>query len=117
MYPHFKSRKVLGTPKRCTIKRDSVGDVWLIILTDYVATDLESPTTGNNAGFDFGLKRYLTGSDSNFLTIASVSDKIVLSQRQHSIDIPLLISHAHLHLYYLLHLKFHRSTVIRNPIS
>ena len=65
IYRYFKSREVLGTPKRCTIKRDSVGDVWLIILTDHVDTDLESPTTGNNAGFDFGLKRYLTGSDFN----------------------------------------------------
>ena len=65
IYRYFKSREVLGTPKRCTIKRDSIGDVWLIILTDHLAVDLESPTTGNNAGFDFGLKRYLTGSDFN----------------------------------------------------
>ena len=65
IYRYFKSREVLGTPKRCTIKRDSVGDVWLIILTDHVDMDLESPTTGNNAGFDFGLKTYLTGSDYN----------------------------------------------------
>ena len=65
IYRYFKSREVLGTPKRCTIKRDSVGAVWLIILTDHVDTDLESPTTGKSAGFDFGLKRYLTGSDYN----------------------------------------------------
>ncbi len=65
IYRYFKSREVLGTPRRCTIKRDSVGDVWLIILTDHVDTDLESPTTGNSAGFDFGLQRYLTGSDFN----------------------------------------------------
>ena len=65
IYRYFKSREVLGDPKRCTIKRDSVGDVWLIILTDHVDMDLESPTTGNNAGFDFGLKTYLTGSDYN----------------------------------------------------
>ena len=65
IYRYFKSREVLGNPKRCTIKRDSVGDVWLIILTDHVDTDLESPTTGKSAGFDLGLKRYLTGSDSN----------------------------------------------------
>ena len=65
IYRYFKSREVLGSPKRCTIKRDSAGDVWLIILTDHVDTDLESPTTGKSAGFDFGLKRYLTGSDYN----------------------------------------------------
>ena len=65
IYRYFKSREVLGNPKRCTIKRDSVGDVWLIILTDHVDADLESPTTGKSAGFDFGLKTYLTGSDYN----------------------------------------------------
>lgn len=65
IYRYFKSREILGTPKRCTIKRDSIGDVWLIILTDHVDTDLGQPTTGSSAGFDFGLKRYLTGSDYN----------------------------------------------------
>ena len=65
IYRYFKSREILGHPKRCTIKRDSVGDVWLIILTDYVDADLGLPTTDNNAGFDFGLKTYLTGSDYN----------------------------------------------------
>ena len=65
IYRYFKSRDILGNPKRCTVKRDSVGDVWLIILTDYIEMPLNRPTTGNSAGFDFGLKRYLTGSDSN----------------------------------------------------
>ena len=65
IYRYFKSREILGNPKRCTVKRDSVGDVWLIILTDHVDTDLGLPTTGNNAGFDFGLKTYITGSDYN----------------------------------------------------
>ena len=65
IYRYFKSREVLGSPKRCTIKRDGVGDVWLIILTDHVDMDLSLPTTGNSAGFDFGLKTYLTGSDYN----------------------------------------------------
>ena len=66
IYRYFKSREVLGTPKRCTIKRDSLGDVWIIILTDHVDTESCQPTTGNSAGFDFGLKRYLTGSDNDY---------------------------------------------------
>ena len=65
IYRYFKSRNMLGNSKRCTIKRDSVGDIWLIILTDHVDMDLGLPTTSNNAGFDFGLKTYLTGSDYN----------------------------------------------------
>ena len=36
IYRYFKSQDILGTPKRCTVKRDSIGDVWLIILTDYI---------------------------------------------------------------------------------
>ena len=65
IYRYFKSQDILGNPKCCTIKRDGVGDVWLIILTDHVERPLNRPTTGNSAGFDFGLKFYLTGSDYN----------------------------------------------------
>ena len=65
IYRYFKSQEILGSPKRCTVKRDSIGEVWLIILTDHVDTESCQPTTGNSAGFDFGLKRYLTGSDYN----------------------------------------------------
>ena len=59
IYSYFKSRDVCGNPKRCTIKRDAIGDVYIIILTDYEAPDLNRLTTGNSAGFDFGLKRFL----------------------------------------------------------
>ena len=34
IYSYFKSRDVLGNPKRCTIKRDAIGDVYITILTD-----------------------------------------------------------------------------------
>ena len=65
IYRYFKSREVLGNPKRCTIKRDAIGDVYICILTDHEDGDLFAPMTGKIAGFDFGLKRYLTGSDGN----------------------------------------------------
>ena len=61
IYFYFKSRDVFGNPKRCTIKRDAVGDVYITILTDYVEPDLNRVMTGKIAGFDFGFKRYLTG--------------------------------------------------------
>ena len=61
VYQYFKSRDVFGNPKRCTIKRDAIGDIYICILTDYVEPDLNRVMTGNSAGFDFGLKRYLTG--------------------------------------------------------
>ena len=65
IYQYFKSRAVLGNPKRCTIKRDTVGDIYICILTDSVELDLNRLMTGQIAGFDFGLKRYLTGSNGH----------------------------------------------------
>ena len=65
IYSYFKSRDVFGNPKRCTIKRDAVGDVYICILTDYVEPDLHRVMTGKIAGFDFGLKRYLTGHNGH----------------------------------------------------
>jgi len=65
IYSYFKSRDVFGNPKRCTIKRDAVGDIYICILTDYVEPDLNRVMTGKIAGFDFGLTRYLTGHNGH----------------------------------------------------
>ena len=66
IYRYFDSRAIIGTPKRCTIKRDSISDVYICILTDAVDNDLNNAImTGNSAGFDFGLKQYLTADDFN----------------------------------------------------
>ena len=65
IYSYFKSRDVLGKPKRCTIKRDAIGDIYITVVTDHVEPDLNRVMTGKIAGFDFGLKRYLTGSNGH----------------------------------------------------
>ena len=65
VYQYFKSRDILGVPKRCTIKRDSIGDVYICILTDHVEPDQSRVMTGKIAGFDFGLKQYLTGHNGH----------------------------------------------------
>ena len=65
VYHFFKSRAIDGNPKRCTIKRDAVGDVYICVLTDHEDADLNRAMTGKIAGFDFGLKRYLTGSNGH----------------------------------------------------
>ena len=65
IYRYFKSREIEGNPKRCIIKRDLVGDIYICILTDHVDNEINAPMTGKIAGFDFGLKCYLTGSDGN----------------------------------------------------
>jgi len=63
-YRYFKSRDIEGNVKTLTIKRDSVGDLYVIITTD-VNTSSEEVTsrTGKSVGFDFGLKMFLTASD------------------------------------------------------
>ena len=65
VYQYFKSRDVLGTAKRCTIKRDAIGDIYICVLTGYEDGDLNRVMTGKIAGFDFGLKRYLTGHNGH----------------------------------------------------
>ena len=65
IYSYFKSRDILGNPKRCTIKRAALGDIYICVLTDYVEPDQNRLTTGQIAGFDFGLKRYLTGHNGH----------------------------------------------------
>jgi len=61
-YRFWYSRPIEGTIKRVTIKKDAVGDWYITITTD--AQGLEpAPKTGKTAGFDFGLKHFLTCSD------------------------------------------------------
>ena len=58
------SQDIVGTPKRCTIRRDRCGDVWLLILTD-AEEQVVQPRLDrrHSAGVDFGLKTFLTLSD------------------------------------------------------
>jgi len=63
IYKFHESREVLGRPKTLTVKKDSVGDWWITVCSD-VETEFESiPKSGRSAGFDFGLKTFLVGSD------------------------------------------------------
>ena len=61
-YGFHKSQPIRGRVKRVTIKRDRCGDIWIAVLTDWNDSE-DAPRTGRAAGFDFGLKRFLTGSD------------------------------------------------------
>ena len=61
-YRYFQSRRIRGKIKTVTIKRDSLGDLYIYLVTD--AKDLENITrTGKKVGYDFGLKKFLTASD------------------------------------------------------
>lgn len=61
-YGIFKSQEIKGKVKRVTIKRDWCGDIYIAVLTDW-CEQVEVPRTGCAAGFDYGLKTYLVGSD------------------------------------------------------
>ena len=56
------SRPIEGNIKQVTVKKDAVGDWFITITTDTEGLE-PAPKTGRTAGFDFGLKDFLTCSD------------------------------------------------------
>jgi putative transposase len=62
VYKYFKSRSIEGNIKTLTIKRDALGDIYLIFVTDVEEARVAS-RTGKIVGFDFGLKTFLTASN------------------------------------------------------
>lgn len=59
-----KSRELDGIIKTVTVKKDAVGDLWLCFSLDNVLCQTQiQPKTGKAAGFDFGMKMFLTVSD------------------------------------------------------
>lgn len=62
IYKFWKSREIKGKIKTVTIKRNSLGELFVFVVTDYVDNQI-SIATGNNAGFDFGCKVFLTCSE------------------------------------------------------
>lgn len=62
-YSLFKSRDVEGAIKTLTIKRDALGDIYLFFSCDIEEISSNRAMTGKKAGFDFGLKTFLTVSD------------------------------------------------------
>ena len=61
-YGYFKSRKIEGKVKTVTLKRDAVGDIYVYLVCD-IQSEMVRQRTGKSVGFDFGLKKFLTGSD------------------------------------------------------
>ena len=64
-YTFHKHREMQGTLKTITIKRDNCGDYWVCFSCDDVDDSDPKPKTGKRAGFDFGLKTFLTTSDGD----------------------------------------------------
>lgn len=57
-----KSREIDGTIKTITVKRDSIGDFYICISLEIKSNPIK-PMTGKIAGFDFGLKTFLTSDE------------------------------------------------------
>ena len=56
------SRNIRGKIKTLTVKRNSLGELFILVVTDHVEEQF-GVVTGKIAGFDFGLKTFLTVSD------------------------------------------------------
>lgn len=61
-YRFFNSRAIEGTIKTITVKRDPLGEIYLFFVCE-VNNPKIRVMTGKTAGFDFGLKIFLTSSD------------------------------------------------------
>jgi putative transposase len=63
VYKSSKSRDIPADIKTVTVKRDRLGNLWLYFVVEETIDSSNQVMTGNNAGFDFGLKTFLTTSD------------------------------------------------------
>lgn len=62
VYQFCASRKIEGKIKTVTVKRNPLGELFLLIVTDHAESNV-GIMSGKIAGFDFGLKTFLTISD------------------------------------------------------
>lgn len=63
VYKFSKSRDIPPDVKTVTVKRDSLGNLFLYFVVEEEIDQTNRILTGNSAGFDFGLKTFLTSSD------------------------------------------------------
>lgn len=62
LFGYHKSREIEGKIKTVTVKRMPTGNVYVFVVTDAVNESI-APVTGKIAGFDFGLKTFLSNSN------------------------------------------------------
>jgi putative transposase len=62
VYQYWNSRAIEGTIKTLTIKRTPLGEMFMVVVIDSVDEPAIEVETGRTAGFDFGLKTFLTCS-------------------------------------------------------
>ncbi len=65
VYQYWNSRKIEGTVKTLTLKRTPLGELFIVVVVDTVIEPEIKVETSRIAGFDFGLKTFLTVSDGS----------------------------------------------------
>ncbi|MEG5052205.1 MULTISPECIES: transposase [unclassified Microcoleus] len=63
VYQYWNSREIAGKVKTLTIKRTPLGELFMVVVVDSVEQPETKVETSRIAGFDFGLKTFLTCSD------------------------------------------------------
>jgi putative transposase len=63
VYQYWNCRAIEGTIKILTIKRTPLGELYMVVVIDSVDEPEIKVETGRAAGFDFGLKTFLTCSE------------------------------------------------------
>jgi putative transposase len=96
VYQYWNSREIEGTVKTLTIKRTPLGELFMVVVVDsaersrtFAVCELEIKfETGRIAGFDFGLKTFLTCSDGTQIEspqfLKQLMNGIQKASRQHS---------------------------------
>ena len=88
VYQFWKSREIEGTVKTLTIKRTPLGELFMVVVVDNCPESEAKFTTGRIAGFDFGLRTFLTCSDGSSIEspqfFKQSLNAILKASRQHS---------------------------------
>ncbi|YAG14703.1 transposase [Nostoc sp. DSM 114161] len=88
VYQFWKSREIEGTVKTLTIKRTPLGELFMVVVVDEGNKPEVEVKTGKIAGFDFGLKTFLTCSDGTKIEspqfFKQSLNAIKIASRQHS---------------------------------
>ncbi|XHR84226.1 MAG: RNA-guided endonuclease InsQ/TnpB family protein [Gloeotrichia echinulata GP01] len=88
VYQFCQSREIEGTVKTLTIKRTTLGELFMVVVVDDGSNPEVEVKTGRIAGFDFGLKTFLTCSDGTKIEspqfFKQSLNAITKASRQHS---------------------------------
>ncbi|MEG5055634.1 RNA-guided endonuclease TnpB family protein [Microcoleus sp. B13-B6] len=88
VYQYWNSREIEGKVKTLTIKRTTLGELFMVVVVDSVEEPETKVETSRIAGFDFGLKTFLTCSDGTKIEspqfLKQSLNAIKKANRQHS---------------------------------